>query len=79
MISFDSPRIDVCAGGPLLTVNSVDARLDGDPGVVHVAAHMGEDLSLEAELADSLTILARLLRSSGRSELDLAGGCKQAV
>lgn len=30
--------------------------LDGDAGVVHVATNVGEDLSLEAELANSLAI-----------------------
>lgn len=37
-----------------------------------MAANVGKDLSLQAELADSLTIGTGLLRSTGGGELDLS-------
>lgn len=51
--------------------HSVDTGLNGNTGIVHVAANVSEDLSLEAELADSLAIGTGLLRSTGGGKLDL--------
>lgn len=45
--------------------------LDGDAGIVHVAANVGEDLGTETELADGLAIETRLLGGSGGGELDV--------
>jgi hypothetical protein len=44
---------------------------NGNPGVVHMTPDVGEDLGLEPELADRLTVCARLFGSSGRGELDV--------
>lgn len=52
-------------------LHSVNTSLDSDPGIVHVASDVGEDLGLETQLADGLTVLSRLLRSARASELDL--------
>ena len=45
--------------------------LDGDACIVHVAANVGENLGLEAELADGLAIIARLLGGGGGGEFDV--------
>ena len=45
--------------------------LDSNAGIIHVATNVGEDLGLEAEVADGLAVEARLLTSSGRGELDV--------
>lgn len=52
-------------------VETVDASFHSQTGVVHVATDVGKDLSLEAELADGLAILSRLLRGSGGGKLDV--------
>lgn len=52
-------------------LHSVNTSLDSDPGIVHVASDVGEDLGLETQLADGLTVLSRLLRSARAGELDL--------
>lgn len=44
---------------------------DGDPGIVHVTTNVGKNFGLEAELADGFAVRARLLRCSGRCELDV--------
>lgn len=45
--------------------------LDSNPGVVHVASDVGEDLALEAHLADLDAVLATLLGGGRRRELDV--------
>jgi hypothetical protein len=45
--------------------------LNSDPGIVHMASNVCENLGLESELADGLAISAGLLRCSGRGELDI--------
>lgn len=57
--------------GPNHDVQTVDARVHRDTGVIHVTADMGENLSFEPELANSLTILPRLLRGGGGSQLNV--------
>ena len=52
-------------------VDAVDARLDGDARVVHVATDVGEDFGLQAELADGLAVPSRLLGSYWRRELEI--------
>lgn len=52
-------------------VETVDTSLHGQTGIVHVATDVGQDLGLEAELADGLAIPSRLLRGGGRSKLDV--------
>src|SRR3569833_616674 len=52
-------------------IKAITSRLHGQTGVVHVAANMSQDLGLEAELADSLAVLSRLLRGGGGRELDV--------
>lgn len=56
-------------------IHSIDASLDGDSRVVHVAANVAQDLGLETELADSLAVAAGLLRGGrrGKFELELQG------
>ena len=44
-------------------VHAIHARFDGDAGVIHMTANMGEDFGFETELADGFTVLSRLLRS----------------
>lgn len=39
-------------------VKTIDTSLHGQTGIVHVAADVGQDLGLEAELADGLAILS---------------------
>lgn len=51
-------------------IDTVNTSLNSDLDIVHVAADVGQDLGLEAELADGLAVLARLLGSAGRGELD---------
>lgn len=55
-------------------IHSVDASLDGNPGIVHVASNVAEDLGLETQLADGLAIQLGLLRRSRRSQFELGGG-----
>ena len=43
-------------------VDAVDTGLDGDAGVVHVTADVGQDLGAEAELADGLAVQAGTAR-----------------
>jgi hypothetical protein len=52
-------------------VNAVDARLDGNARVVHVATDVGEYFGLQAELADGLAVPSRLLGSCWRRELEI--------
>ena len=54
-------------------VDAVDAGLDGNLGILHVASDVGEDLGLEAELADGFTVLAGLLRGGRRGQLYVVG------
>jgi len=79
---LDSSVLDVCdvlavavlhqvAAGANDDVDTVNTGRDGQLGVVHVASYVGEDLSLEAELADLLAVEARLLTGGGRGELDV--------
>ena len=60
-------------GGADDDVDAVHSCFDSDSGVFHITADMGEDLALEAELADRFTVLARLLRGGGGGELDVVG------
>ena len=46
-------------------VDAVGARVDGELGVVHVAAHVGEDLRREAERGDALQVGATLRAGGG--------------
>ena len=46
-------------------------RLHCYPGIVHMAPDVREDLGLETELADGLTVEPRLLRGGRRGELDV--------
>lgn len=55
--------------------HSVDTGLNGNTGIVHVAANVSEDLSLQAELADGLAIGTGLLRGTGGGKLDLSKPC----
>jgi hypothetical protein len=50
---------------------TVRTSFDGDPGIVHVAADVGEDLGLESELADGLAVCAGLLRGGGGGEFNV--------
>lgn len=52
-------------------VNAVDAGFDGDARIVHVAADVGEDLRVEAELADGFAVRTGLLGRGGRGELEV--------
>jgi hypothetical protein len=52
-------------------IHSVDASLDGNPGIIHVASNVAEDLGLETQLADGLAIQLGLLRRSRRSQFEL--------
>lgn len=52
-------------------VEAVNTSLDGEPGVAHVAADMGQNLGLEAEIADLLAVIVRLLGRGGRGQLDV--------
>ena len=51
-------------------IDTVDTSLNSNLDIVHVAANVSQDLSLETQLADSLAIKTRLLGSTRRSELD---------
>ena len=52
-------------------IDTIHTGLDSYPRVVHVAANVGEDLGLEAELANGFAVLARLLRCCGACELNV--------
>jgi hypothetical protein len=52
-------------------IQAVDACLDGNLGILHVASNMSEDFGLEAELADGFAVAARLLRSGGARQLNV--------
>lgn len=39
-------------------IKPIDTSLHGQTGIVHVAADVGQDLGLEAELADGFAILS---------------------
>jgi hypothetical protein len=47
-------------------VEAINAGLDRELGVIHVAPDMGQDFGLQAKLADGFAVLARLLRCSRR-------------
>jgi len=59
------------AAGADDNVDTVNTGRDGQLGVAHVASDVGEDLGLEAEVADGLAVEARLLAGGGRGELDV--------
>lgn len=53
-------------------IDTVNTRLDGESGVVHVASNVRQDLgSLEAERTDCLAVVERFGRGGGRGELDV--------
>ena len=52
-------------------IETIDTGFYGHAGVVHVAAHVGQDFGLETELADGLAVLSRLLGSGRRCEFDV--------
>lgn len=52
-------------------IKTVDTSLDGNLGVLHVAANMCQDLRLEAELANGLAILAGLLGGGGAGQFNV--------
>ena len=52
-------------------VNAVHSGCDGELGILHVTSHVCEDLGLQSELADSLAVQSRLLRSGRRCEFDV--------
>jgi hypothetical protein len=56
----------------LVDLHSIDACLNGDPGIIHVASNMAQNLGLETQLADSLTVQPGLHRRSRRSQFELA-------
>ena len=58
-------------GGANHHVEAVDSSIHSQSGIVHVAANVGQDLGLEAELADGLTIHPRLLGGGRGGELDV--------
>ena len=45
--------------------------LNSNTSVIHMASDMGEDLGLQAELANGFAVCARLLRGCGGCELDV--------
>jgi hypothetical protein len=51
-------------------IDTVNTSLDSNLDIVHVAADVGQDLGLEAELADGLAVETGLLRGTRRGELD---------
>src|SRR2546425_5415609 len=55
--------------GPEEDVDTVDAGLDGDPRVVHVATHVRQDLRLQRKGRDGPAVLERLGRGDRRREL----------
>jgi len=52
-------------------IEAVDTSLNSELGIAHIATDVSQDLGLEAELADGLAIPPRLLRGSGRGQLDV--------
>lgn len=55
-------------------IDTIHTSLDRYSCIVHVTSDVGQDLgSLEAELANGFTVLARLLRRSWRGKLDVIG------
>lgn len=52
-------------------VKTVDTRLHGDAGVVHMAADVSENFGFEPELAYGFAILPRLLRGGWGRQLDV--------
>jgi hypothetical protein len=44
---------------------------NSDASIIHVTPDVGQDLGLEAQLANGLAIQSRLFRGSGRGELDV--------
>lgn len=63
-VSAYHSRTDLSAKLPLTS-------LDSDASIVHVATNVGQDLGLEAHLADLDAVLATLLGSGGRGDLDV--------
>jgi len=51
-------------------IDTVNTSLNSNLDIVHVAANVGQDLSLETQLADGLAVKTRLLRGTRRGELD---------
>ena len=58
-------------GGSNDNVESIDAGLDSQLGITHVAANVCQDLGLESEVADLLAVIIRLLGGGGGGELDV--------
>jgi hypothetical protein len=58
-------------GGAEEDVDTVDAGLDGDARVVHVAADVGEDLRAERQGGDGLAILVGLRAGDRGGQLDV--------
>lgn len=51
-------------------INTIDTGLDSDLDIVHVTSDVSQDLGLQAELADGLAVLARLLACARAGQLD---------
>lgn len=68
---FSVRMVAEVAGGSNNDIESVNARLDGDSRIVHVAADVSENLGLETELADSFTVPSRLFAGGGRRHLNV--------
>lgn len=58
-------------GGADDDVNTVYPGLDGNLGVVHVATDVRQDLGLQAQFADGLTVLTGLLGGHWRGQFDV--------
>lgn len=56
----------------ILVIHSIDASLNSNSCIIHVATNMAQDLGLEAELANGLAVASGLLRGSRRGEFELA-------
>ena len=52
-------------------VDAVNTSLDCYSSIVHVTSNVGENLGLQAELANCFTVLAGLLGSCRASQLDI--------
>ncbi|CRK33971.1 hypothetical protein BN1708_006226, partial [Verticillium longisporum] len=52
-------------------VDTIDTSLDGQAGVIHVAAHVSQDLGLETELADGLAVPTGLFAVFQARQLDV--------